>query len=73
MNDDLVNLVKAVGRQDLPSAFLAVWGVYGGQYAARFAEPYRGAASILCLLGMIIGGGALALRAIARLRPWGHR
>ena len=69
VSDELVNLVKTLGKRDLPSIALAAWGVYGGQYAAKFDANYRGIASWICIAAMTIGAAVLAVRAILSLRP----
>jgi hypothetical protein len=68
VSDELVSLVKTVGKRDLPAIALATWGVYGGQYAAKVDVPYRGIASSICLAAMAIGALVLAARVIVSLR-----
>jgi hypothetical protein len=48
-----------------PAAFLAAFGVWGGQYAARFEEGLlRTAASFVCLFALVIGVAVIADAAV---------
>jgi hypothetical protein len=69
VSDELVNLVKSVGKRNLPALALATWGAYGGQYAAKFDSGYRGIASSICVAAIAIGAGVLAVRVVMSLRP----
>lgn len=58
-----VTVLKRAGPATAGLA-IAVYGVVGGQFAAKFKEPFDGYASILCILAMAVGLGIAVFRAL---------
>jgi len=63
--DTLLELAKQA-RAPRP-LMLALFGVYGGQFAKLFDAPFNVVASVICLLSMALGVGLLTYLAIRDL------
>jgi hypothetical protein len=54
---EFANIIRVAG----PAAgglLIAFYGVWGGQYAAKFKPPFDDVASVICVAAMVIGIGA---------------
>lgn len=59
---DLINLAKSAKAPG--PILLAIYGVYGGQYAKLFEPPYNDMANWICLASMGIGILLIVIRSI---------